>query len=209
MAQISSYPSLTPQLGDKLLGSNSIDASGSPVSGNPTAQFTLTSVKTLVDQQLIEQLSTSKTGTYSPPRDNVGEIMIFGAADVGTTASSAQYTALTGTVTFNTIGTYSIRQYYYGASGAATNLPYLLFKTIKNGTTQVDPTTTARWYAGASTNRFPICIETSVNVTDVGDYYNFWSCSPTDGAVATLNPQLAGGFGTDVPCAQLIILKLV
>ena len=213
MAQISSYPSLTPQLGDKLLGSNSVDASGSPVTGNPTAQYTLTSVKTLVDQQLVQQLSTFKTGNYAPPRDNVGEVMIFGAVDVGTTANNVQYTALTGTITFNTIGTYLIRQYYLGASGAATNNTMLLFKTMKNGATQVDPTTTASWYAGANANRFPICIETSVNVTQAGDYYNFWSCSPTAGAVTTLEAQSATSgvvvFGTDVPCAELIILKLV
>ena len=55
MAQISSYPSLTPQFGDKVLGSNTVDASGYPVSGNPTVQYTLTSVKTLVDQQFIHQ----------------------------------------------------------------------------------------------------------------------------------------------------------
>ena len=50
MAQISSYPSLTPQFGDKVLGSNTVDASGSPIIGNPTVQYTLDSVKTLVDQ---------------------------------------------------------------------------------------------------------------------------------------------------------------
>ena len=46
MAQISSYPLLTPQLGDKLLGSNVVDSTGNPVLGNPTCQYNFTDVKT-------------------------------------------------------------------------------------------------------------------------------------------------------------------
>ena len=41
MAIIYSYPTLTPQLGDKVLGSNIIDSAGTPVKGNPTVQYTL------------------------------------------------------------------------------------------------------------------------------------------------------------------------
>ena len=48
MAQISSYPLLTPQLGDKILGSNTTDTAGNPVSGNPTVQYKFLDVKTLV-----------------------------------------------------------------------------------------------------------------------------------------------------------------
>ena len=55
MAIISSYPTSTPQLGDKVLGSNVLDASGAPVVGNPTVQYTLTSLKTLVDQNYVQQ----------------------------------------------------------------------------------------------------------------------------------------------------------
>ena len=59
MAQISSYPLLKPQLGDKILGSNLFDSSGSAVVGNPTCQYNFTDVKTLVDQQYISQLESS------------------------------------------------------------------------------------------------------------------------------------------------------
>ena len=40
MAQISSYPILDPQFGDKVLGSNTVDSAGNPVEGNPTVQYT-------------------------------------------------------------------------------------------------------------------------------------------------------------------------
>ena len=51
MAQISSYPSLVPQLGDNVLGSNTVDTAGNPVIGNPTVQYSISSVKSVVDQQ--------------------------------------------------------------------------------------------------------------------------------------------------------------
>ena len=42
MAQISSYPILTPQLGDNILGSNNVDSTGTAVIGNPTCQYKFT-----------------------------------------------------------------------------------------------------------------------------------------------------------------------
>ena len=42
MAQISSYPILDPQLGDKVLGSNTVDSAGNPVEGNPTVPVSYT-----------------------------------------------------------------------------------------------------------------------------------------------------------------------
>ena len=67
MAIIYSYPTLTPQLGDKVLGSNIVDASGAAVSGNPTVQYTFTDIKTLVDQQFIEQFTASSTVASQGP----------------------------------------------------------------------------------------------------------------------------------------------
>ena len=51
MAIISSYPVSIPQLADKILGSNAVDAYGTPVVNNPTVQYTITSIKNVVDQQ--------------------------------------------------------------------------------------------------------------------------------------------------------------
>ena len=208
MAIISSYPTITPQFADKVLGSNNVDSYGDAVQGNPTVQYSMESVKTLVDQQLIEQINTSKTSIYSPPRDNTGEALIFGSVDAGIGTSNVMYTAATGTITFNATGTYFIQQSYLGAGGVEGN-PYLLMKILQNGGTQVGPTEAFWWFSKINSNRFPISIQTMVNITTAGTYYNFWSCSPTDGSVATLEPQLAGGFGTDAPSAQLIISKLV
>ena len=67
MAIIYSYPTLTPQLGDKVLGSNIVDASGAAVTGNPTVQYTFTEIKTLVDQQFIEQFTASSTAASQGP----------------------------------------------------------------------------------------------------------------------------------------------
>ena len=61
MAIISSYPTITPQFADKVLGSNNVDSYGDAVQGNPTVQYSMESVKTLVDQQFVEQISTSRT----------------------------------------------------------------------------------------------------------------------------------------------------
>ena len=59
MAIIYSYPTLTPQFADKVLGSNLVDASGNAVSGNPTVQYSFTDIKALVDQNFIEQFTSS------------------------------------------------------------------------------------------------------------------------------------------------------
>ena len=208
MAIISSYPTITPQFADKVLGSNNVDSYGDAVQGNPTVQYSMESVKTLVDQQFIEQINTSKTSIYSPPRDNTGEALIFGSVDLGIGTSNVMYTAATGTITFNAIGTYFIQQSYLGAGGVEGN-PYLLMKILQNGATQVGPTKTFWWFSKVNAAKFNISIETMVNITTAGTYYNFWSCSPTDGGATTLEPQLTGGFGTDTPSAQLIISKLV
>ena len=75
MAQISSYPLLKPQLGDKVLGSNVFDSSGNAVLNNPTCQFNFTDVKSLIDQQYTEKLSASNTGTITPGNNNTGVIL--------------------------------------------------------------------------------------------------------------------------------------
>ena len=133
MAIISSYPILTPQLGDKLLGSNTVDSIGAPVEGNPTVQYTLSSVKTLVDQHYIEKLSASNASNFDPGNNNTGAIITFGAAQ-GTTVNDVMLD-VAGKVTFNVTGSYNIQQIYYGQA-AINNIPILNFKTVKNGITK-------------------------------------------------------------------------
>ena len=59
MAIIYSYPTLPPQLGDKVLGSNIVDSAGQPVLGPPPVQYTLNDIKLLVDQNYVQQLESS------------------------------------------------------------------------------------------------------------------------------------------------------
>ena len=206
MAQISSYPLLTPQLGDKVLGSNTVDASGAAVIGNPTVQFTITSIKTLVDQNYIQKLSASNPTNFTPGNNNTGNIITFGTAQ-GTAADDVMIDA-TGKVTFNTKGNYIIEQIYYAQATAGNNV-VLNWKTVLNGTTQVGPTTSHTWLSNTSTARQRVDITSYVNIT-TSTYYNFWLQNPTDGATGNLTGQtIAEAWATDVPSAQLIITKLV
>ena len=106
MAQISSYPILDPQLADKVLGSNTVDSTGAPVIGNPTVQYTFSSIKALVDQNFFQQLQTETIASI--PLTQAGDVIIFGAADIPGTHVS--YTAATGKITFNSKGSYYIEQ---------------------------------------------------------------------------------------------------
>ena len=78
MAIISSYPTITPKLADKILGSNNVDSYGDPVPGNPTVQYTMTSVKTLVDQAFVQQLYSFQTDTVNIPISQTGQRVVFG-----------------------------------------------------------------------------------------------------------------------------------
>ena len=207
MAQISSYPLLKPQLGDKVLGSNVFDSSGNAVLNNPTCQFNFTDVKSLIDQQYTEKLSASNTGTITPGNNNTGVILTFGAAQ-GTSSSDVMID-VNGKVTFNTMGSYVVQQIYY-AQATSGNSIILNFKTVQDGTTQVGPTSMVKFLSNSTTSRERINITSYIDVSASPIYYNFWVQNPTSGAVATLQPEsTAASWGTDVPSAQLIITKLI
>ena len=207
MAIISSYPVSIPQLADKILGTNAVDAYGAPIPNNPTVQYTLTSIKNIVDQHYSQKISTSKDVGITPTYDNVGVPIIFGAVDIVT--ADVSYTAATGTITFNTTGSYSIEQIYYAQATSGNNVQ-LNFKTLQGGATQVGPTTATSFLSNASTARHRIDITSYIDIDIEGTYYNFWVQNPSTGAPGSLQPQtIPGAWGTDVPSAQLIITKLV
>tara|TARA_R110000744_G_scaffold25031_1_gene62156 strand:+ start:419 stop:1063 length:645 start_codon:yes stop_codon:yes gene_type:complete len=214
MAIISSYPVSTPQFADQVLGSNTYDSTGTAVTGNPTVQYTLTSIKTLVDQNFIEKINSSNSVAITPPYDTTGAVILFGGADI--TTADVTYTAATGVVTFISIGTYYIQQLYYGAATAASS-PLLAFKTMQAGDTvdpalgtQLGPTNIVRWKQQTTSDKFPISITTMVNITTGGSYCSFWAISDLQGAAGTLQPQLINAsWGTNAPSAQLIISKLI
>ena len=214
MAQISSYSTLTPQLGDKVLGSNTTDSSGNPVLGNPTCQFSLTAVKTLVDQDFIQQFSSSSNDSavgslptsQNPVATNTVHQIIFGLAD----SSSANVVIdAAGKVTFNSLGTYYITQEYC-LGGTAANALQTMFRTLQDGTTQVGSTCMERYTVQATTDRQRVVIEQMVNITVAGTYYVFQMIRDANGANdGILYQQTNNNAWTTVPTAQLTISKLI
>ena len=205
MAQISSYPILDPQLADKVLGSNTVDSTGAPVIGNPTVQYTFSSIKALVDQNFFQQLQTETIASI--PLTQAGDVIIFGAADIPGTHVS--YTAATGIVTFNSKGSYYIEQEYL-VKGTAGGQLFPVFKTMQDGLSQVGPTVAERWYQNASSDKKRISISNIVNITVASTYYKFRGLWDSQGAQPTLEHQLiTGNWATPVPSASLKIYKLI
>ena len=216
MAIISSYPVSTPQLVDQVLGSNTFDATGTAVIGNPTVQYTFTSIKTLVDQQFIQQLvATSDSNATAPLIASQGPIVtnniytiLFGAAQTPT-PNNVKIDAQ-GKVTFTTTGTYYIKQeYYIGATIA--NKPLLLFRTFKDNATQIGDTILHDVTSAATNDRLRVTIENIVNITTGGTFYEFQMVRDAGGANSgTLFKVLNNTAGfTDTPNASLTISKLI
>ena len=214
MAQISSYPLLTPQLGDKVLGSNVIDSSGNTVVGNPTCQYNFTDIKSLVDQNYVQQIYSFNNTNSQTPAINVVYNIRFGTP-TGTAADNIQLLQGTGTATagdkiqFNFAGTYQILlEYTIGQRGATANQPFLLFRTLQDGATQIGSTTVMKFQNNSTTESKSLIIPLTVNITKIGTYYNFQMIKDTvnDGSlVQQLNNVGWSGSQT----ATITISKLV
>ena len=203
MAQISSYPLLTPQLGDKLLGSNVVDSTGTPVLGNPTCQFNLTSVKTLVDQAYIQQL-VSSSALASQDATNAATAIKFGALqDLDSVKLEAN-----GTLTIKKPGTYYITlEYIYGQRVATANLTTILFNVLQSGV-QLGNTTSISFQDNNIAQGTPISIPIMVTTTTANVVYNFQLAETDTGAQLVRLTNGAAGFA-DSPCAAITIFKLV
>jgi len=216
MAIISSYPVSIPNLVDQVLGSNTYDSTGTAVQGNPTVQYTFTSIKTLVDQQMVQQLvATSQTNATAPliasqgptATNNVYTIL-FGAAQTPT-LNHVKIDAV-GKVTFVSTGTYYIKQEYYIGATLASK-PVLLFRTFKDELTQEGETTMFNLTSNGSNDRNRLVIENIVNITGGGTIYEFQMVRDAGGANdGTLFKILNNTTGfTDTPNASLTISKLI
>ena len=216
MAIISSYPVSIPNLVDQVLGSNTYDSTGTAVQGNPTVQYTFTSIKTLVDQQMVQQLvATSQTNATAPliasqgptATNNVYTIL-FGAAQTPT-LNHVKIDAV-GKVTFVSTGTYYIKQEYYIGATLASK-PVLLFRTFKDELTQEGETTMFNLTSNGSNDRNRLVIENIVNITGGGTIYEFQMVRDAAGANdGTLFKTLNNNAGfEDTPNALLTISKLV
>ena len=206
MAIIYSYPTLAPQLGDKVLGSNIVDSAGQPVLGNPTVQYTLNDIKLLVDQNFVQQLYSSSALTITPPQDNTGASIKFGASNIGTNINNVYYVAATNTFTFKP-GTYYI-QLAYNTRGNGGTSPKFVFITKDSAGAQIGPTTLNKIYRNATAERAPVNIEIMLNITEVSSSYQFWAAQEDIVSGALVVDAFATGW-TDVPSAAITISKLI
>jgi len=216
MAIIYSYPTLTPQFADKVLGSNLVDASGTAVSGNPTVQYSFTDIKALVDQNFIEQLTSSSNDSgvagipanQGPTATNTIHQIIFGPANA--TSSNVTIDAA-GKVTWLTEGTYYVTQEYYVSGTNAANVLYILFRTF-DGTNQVGPTHAEIFPVDNTANTRRVVINQMVNITadQVNTYHVYQMVRDGNGANdGKLYQKLNNNSWTSTPNAQITISKLI
>ena len=216
MAIIYSYPTLIPQFADKVLGSNLVDASGNAVSGNPTVQYTFTDIKTLVDQNFIEQFTSSSNDSLvagipanqGPSVANTAHQIIFGQAD---SSSSNVKIDAAGKVTWLTEGTYYVTQEYYLQGSAAPNNLYILFRTF-DGTNQVGPTHAEIFNVSNTVNTKRVVINQMINITtdQINSYHVYQMVRDSNGANdGKLYQKLNNNSWTSTPNAQITISKLI
>ena len=220
MAIIYSYPTLVPQLGDKVLGSNIVDSAGQPVLGNPTVQYTLNNIKTLVDQNYVEQFSSSSTVTSQASALNQAYNIQFGAT-VGSATDNEQLLktdsgdAGCNKLLFNIVGTYQITLTYSVGTIDAAAQPLLVFRTLQNGITQIGPTVIVNKKFEAVYKPIPLIIPITVKISTPGTYYNFQmarSGTPDDGGLVKNATGINSGIipaPTAPSIATLQISKLV
>jgi len=206
MAIIYSYPTLTPQMGDKVLGSNLVDASGNAVTGNPTVQYSFSEIKTLVDQQFIEQFSASSTAaSQGPAATNTVHQIEFGPANNTSTSVTLD---VNGKVTWLKTGTYYITQEYY-LGGTQNNVLFNLFRTF-DGTDQIGATHVETYRVQETNDLKRVVIHQMVNITSPNTYYVFQMLRDSGGANdGTLYQKLNNNSWTSTPSAQITISKLI
>ena len=186
MAQISSYPLLTPQLGDKVLGSNVIDSSGTAVIGNPTCQYNFTDIKSLVDQNYVQQVESSSGVASQASAINTLYSIQFGI-ETGTAADNVQLLktnagdVAASKIQFNKAGTYQITLTYLVGVNQGANTPYLIFRTLKDSADQIGPTVVVNQAFPTINTPISLIIPITIQVT-TSCYYNFQMMRSNTGA---------------------------
>ena len=203
MAQISSYPLLTPQLGDSILGSNTVDTAGNTVLGNPTVQYSISSVKAVVDQAFIQQLTSASTLAAQDATAAATSVKFGALQDLGNVKLEAN-----GTLTIKTIGTYYITlDYIYGQRTATANVTTILFNVLQNGA-QLGNTTSIRFQDNNISQGTSVSIPIMVTTILPNTVYNFQLAETNTGAQLVQLTNAVAGF-TDSPCAAITISKLI
>ena len=208
MAQISTYPLLTPQFGDSVLGSNVIDTTGSPVIGNPTVQYTFSTIKTLVDQQYVQQFSQGSTAaTQVPTAVNTAYQIEFGPIN----NSSLNVTlAANGIVTFLKTGTYQVELVYYLGDIASGNIVCTLFRTLQDAT-QLGPSTQEQFLSNSISLRKRVAITYTVNITAANTKHTQQMFRDGNGApsVGSLVQSTVNNGTSPIASAHITISKLI
>jgi len=217
MAQISSYPQLTPQLGDKVLGSNVYDSSGNLVVGNPTCQFSFTEVKQLIDQNYVQQIESSSAVASQASVINQPYSIQFGA-EAGTADDNVQLLKTNGSdvegnkIKFNTAGTYEVTLTYSVGVNQGANTPYLIFRTLKDGAAQEGPTVVVNEAFTAINKPIPLIIPVTIYVTEPC-YYNFQmmrsNAGANDGGLVKNGTPINVAGVTEPSIATIKISKLI
>ena len=216
MAIIYSYPTLPPQLGDKVLGSNIVDSAGQPVLGNPTVQYTLNDIKLLVDQNYVQQLESSSGVASQASVVNQPYSIQFGA-ETGNGSDSVQLlkTNIGDTeaskIQFNKTGTYKITLTYSVGVNQGANTPYLIFRTLKDGSNQIGPTVVVNEAFPTINTPIPLIIPIAIQVT-TPCYYNFQmmrSSGVNDGGLVKNGTPLNVSGVIEPSIATIQIYKLV
>ena len=216
MAQISSYPLLTPQLGDKVLGSNVIDSSGTAVIGNPTCQYNFTDIKSLVDQNYVQQVESSSGVASQASVVNQPYSIQFGV-ETGNATDNIQLLKTNGgdvganKVQFNKAGTYQITLTYSVGVNQGANTPYLIFRTLKDGTSQIGPTVVVNEAFPTINTPIPLIIPITIQIT-TPCYYNFQMMrggGVNDGGLVKNGTPLNVAGVTEPSIATIKISKLI
>jgi hypothetical protein len=204
MAQISSYPLLTPQLGDKVLGSNTTDAAGNSVAGNPTVQYNFTDIKTLVDQSFVQQLTSFSTLIVQDATGAATPVTFGTLQDLDNVKLEAN-----GTLTLKTLGTYYITlEYMYGQRVASANETKLLFNVTQGGV-QLGSTTSIRFKDNTVTEATTIIIPLMVTPTLANQVYKFqFAETGAGGARLVQENNTVTGFANS-QTAVITISKLI
>ena len=217
MAIIYSYPTLVPQLGDKVLGSNIVDSAGSPVLGNPTVQYTFNDIKALVNQDYIEQFSSSSAVASQASAFNTAYSIQFGVPVGGATDSVQLLKTNAGDagsnkLLFNIVGTYQITLTYSVGVNQGANTPYLIFRTLKDGTSQIGPTVVVNEAFPTINTPIPLIIPITIQIT-TPCYYNFQmmrsNAGANDGGLVKNGTPLNVSGVTEPSIATIKISKLI
>ena len=202
MAQISTYPLLTPQLGDSVLGSNIVDTTGSPVVGNPTVQYSISSIKSVVDQVFTQQLTSASLVAAQDATAAATNITFGALQDLGNVKLEAN-----GTLTIKTIGTYYITlDYIYGQRTATANVTTILFNVLQNGA-QLGNTTSIRFQDNNISQGTSVSIPIMVTTILPNTVYNFQLAETDTGAQLVRLTNGVAGFANS-SCAAITISKL-